>query len=56
MFMFICRYSKKKKKSYKVLELSELKCSRNKINSILYVCLFVDNLKKKKKLQGTQAW
>ena len=58
MFMFICRQStKKKKKSYKVLKLGELEYCRNKINSILCLCLFVDNPKKKeKKLRSSQAW
>ena len=38
-----------KKKSYKVLEVSELEYCRNKINNILFLCLFVNNPKKKKK-------
>ena len=34
---------------YKVLELGKLKYCKNKINSILFLCLFVDNPQKKKK-------
>ena len=53
MYLFLCLClfvdnPKKKKKSYKVLKLSELKYYRNKINSILCLSLFVDNPKKKK--------
>ena len=52
--MFICRQSQKKKCF--VLELGELEYSINKIITILCLCFFVDNPKKKKKLQGTQDW
>ena len=43
---------KKNKQNYKVLKLGELEYCRNKINSILCLCLSVDIPKKKKNKQN----